>query len=75
VLLRVRYKVQRGNTSASIEGVQFIGRLLQHVLPTGLKRIRHYGLLMPRLCARLRFSAHSLLGALGIFDQVLSAAN
>ena len=26
-------------------GEQFIGRLLQHVLPPGFKRIRHYGLL------------------------------
>jgi hypothetical protein len=26
---------------------QFIGRLLQHVLPSGFKRIRHYGLLAP----------------------------
>jgi hypothetical protein len=26
-------------------GPEFIARLLQHVLPTGLKRIRHYGLL------------------------------
>ncbi len=26
-------------------GPEFIGRFMQHVLPTGLKRIRHYGLL------------------------------
>ena len=28
-------------------GTQFIGRFLQHVLPQGFKRIRHYGLLAP----------------------------
>ena len=28
-------------------GEQFIGRLMQHVLPPGFKRIRHYGLLAP----------------------------
>ena len=26
-------------------GEQFIGRFVQHVLPSGFKRIRHYGLL------------------------------
>ena len=30
-----------------MNGEQFIGRLLQHVLPPGFKRIRHYGLLAP----------------------------
>ena len=30
-----------------MEGVQFIERLLMHVLPPGFKRIRHYGLLAP----------------------------
>lgn len=28
-----------------MSGADFIGRFMQHVLPTGLKRIRHYGLL------------------------------
>jgi hypothetical protein len=28
-----------------LPGVTFIGRFLQHVLPPGFKRIRHYGLL------------------------------
>lgn len=30
-----------------LPGPEFIGRFLQHVLPTGFKRIRHYGLLSP----------------------------
>lgn len=30
-----------------IPGPEFIGRFLQHVLPSGFKRIRHYGLLSP----------------------------
>ena len=29
----------------ALDGVQFIARFLQHVLPGGFKRIRHYGLL------------------------------
>jgi hypothetical protein len=31
----------------AIDGVQFIARFLQHVLPSGFKRIRHFGLLAP----------------------------
>jgi hypothetical protein len=39
----------------ALNGAQFIGRLLQHVLPPGFKRIRHYGLLAPATKAdRLR---------------------
>jgi hypothetical protein len=30
-----------------IDGAEFVGRFLQHVLPAGFKRIRHYGLLAP----------------------------
>jgi hypothetical protein len=31
----------------ALPGEQFIARLMQHVLPAGFKRIRHYGLLAP----------------------------
>ena len=50
VLLRVRAD-GTGNTggkrTVAMPGDQFIARLLQHVLPPGFKRIRHYGLLAP----------------------------
>ena len=36
-----------GKRTVGLPGEQFIGRLLQHVLPPGFKRIRHYGLLAP----------------------------
>ena len=36
-----------GKRTLAMEGRQFIGRFLQHVLPPGFKRIRHYGLLAP----------------------------
>jgi hypothetical protein len=45
VLLRVRADDSGGKRTIAVNGVQFIGRLLQHVLPPGFKRIRHYGLL------------------------------
>jgi hypothetical protein len=48
--LRVRADDQGGKRTISMPGEQFIARLLQHVLPGGFKRIRHYGLLAP--CAK-----------------------
>ena len=47
VLLRVRADDTGGKRTVAMDGQQFIGRLLQHVLPPGFKRIRHYGLLAP----------------------------
>ena len=47
VLLRVRADDRGGKRVIAIPGEQFVGRLLQHVLPGGFKRIRHYGLLAP----------------------------
>ncbi|MEO8410363.1 MAG: transposase, partial [Propionivibrio sp.] len=48
VLLRVRADPASGKKRViRLPGVEFIGRFLQHVLPAGFKRIRHYGLLSP----------------------------
>jgi hypothetical protein len=47
VLLRVRADHTAGKRIIAMDGQQFINRLLQHVLPQGFKRIRHYGLLAP----------------------------
>jgi hypothetical protein len=47
VRLRVRADDHGGKRSVVIDGSTFIGRFLQHVLPLGFKRIRHYGLLSP----------------------------
>ncbi len=47
VLLRVRADNSGGKRTIAMDGVQFVGRFLQHVLPQGFKRIRHYGLLAP----------------------------
>ena len=38
---------RKGPQVLAMQGTQFVGRLLQHVLPPGFKRIRHYGLLAP----------------------------
>jgi hypothetical protein len=47
VVLRVRADERGGKRTIAIPGTEFIGRFLQHVLPAGFKRIRHYGLLAP----------------------------
>ena len=47
LLVRVRADDSGGKRVIALPGEQFIGRLLQHVLPAGFKRIRHYGLLAP----------------------------
>ena len=49
VRLRVRADDRGGKRTVAIDGAIFIARFLQHVLPSGFKRIRHYGLLSPAL--------------------------
>jgi hypothetical protein len=49
VRIGVRADDTGGKRTIALDGVQFIGRLLQHVLPPGFKRVRHYGLLAPAL--------------------------
>jgi len=47
VAFRVRVNAEGGGKKRTLRlpGTEFIGRFLQHVLPSGFKRIRHYGLL------------------------------
>ena len=44
-----------------IDGQDFIARFLQHVLPRGFKRIRHYGLLSPAVKAQKLAAARAAL--------------
>ena len=45
VRLRVRTDHRGGKRTVLIDGSSFVQRFLQHVMPPGFKRIRHYGLL------------------------------
>jgi len=45
VRIRVRAHDRGPPRTLSLDGIHFVGRFLQHVLPRGFKRIRHYGLL------------------------------
>lgn len=49
VAFRVRPDAISGKKrTLRLPGTEFIDRFLKHVLPTGFKRIRHYGLLAPQ---------------------------
>lgn len=61
VLLRVRADGTGGKRVIAVPGQQFISRLLQHVLPSGFKRIRHYGLLAPAAKTERLATARRLL--------------
>ena len=61
VLLRVRADDIGGKRTVAMDGQQFLGRLLQHVLPPGFKRIRHYGLLAPAAKTERLATARKLL--------------
>ena len=61
VRLRVR-KDANARASVSLAGTEFVQRLLQHVLPPGFKRIRHYGLLAPAAKRPGLAAARALLG-------------
>ncbi len=56
-----RHSVTPAASAPALPGGQFIGRLLQHVLPLGFKRIRHYGLLAPAAKTAWLASARKLL--------------
>jgi len=61
VLLRVRADAGGAKRTIAIDGEQFIERFLQHVLPSGFKRIRHYGLLAPAAKSQRLVLARQLL--------------
>jgi hypothetical protein len=50
-----------GKKTVRIDGAEFVGRFLQHVLPAGFKRIRHYGLLAPAHKTRCLAQARAAL--------------
>ena len=47
VIFKVRNDERGGKKTIRLQGAEFVRRVLLHVLPTGIKRIRHYGVLAP----------------------------
>jgi hypothetical protein len=60
VALRVRAN-GGGKKIVRIDGAEFVHRFLQHALPAGFKRIRHYGLLAPAHKTRCLAQARAAL--------------
>ncbi len=48
-----------GKRMVRLDGAEFVRRFLLHILPTGIKRIRHYGILAPA-CKKARLGAARL---------------
>lgn len=59
VTFNVRADNQGGKRLVRMPGEEFVGRFMQHILPTGIKRIRHYGVLASA-CKRIKLSAARL---------------
>ena len=59
VAITVRADDHGGKQLVRINGVEFVRRFLLHVLPTGIKRIRHYGVLASA-CKRVKLAAARL---------------
>ncbi len=51
-----------GRTVTTLDGVEFVRRLLQLVAPSGFKRIRHGGLLAPAAKTQRLAATRQLLG-------------
>jgi hypothetical protein len=53
--VRFRYRDNRSQQirRVTLPGVEFIGRFLQHVLPKGAAKVRHYGIFSPSSKAKL----------------------
>lgn len=65
VTFRHRNNATGGQKSMTLDGVEFLRRFLLHVLPTGLVRIRYYGLLANRERAENLKRCRTLLGSSG----------
>jgi hypothetical protein len=61
VAFTVRADDHGGKRRIGLQGEEFIGRLMLHVLPPGIKRIRHYGVLASACKGRQLQAARSAL--------------
>jgi hypothetical protein len=59
VAFKVRADDQGGKRMVRLQGAEFVRRFMLHVLPTGIKRIRHYGVLASA-CKAVKLNAARL---------------
>ncbi|CAN5228883.1 IS91 family transposase [soil metagenome] len=67
VAFKVRADAHGGKRTVRLPGVEFVRRVLQHVLPSGLKRIRHYGVLASS-CKAIKLGAARLALEMPVLD-------
>ena len=67
IAFKVRADAHGGKRTVRLPGVEFVRRVLQHVLPSGLKRIRHYGVLASS-CKAVKLSAARLALQMPVID-------
>lgn len=67
VAFKVRADAHGGKRTVRLPGVEFVRRVLQHVLPSGLKRIRHYGVLASS-CKAVKLGAARLALEMPVID-------
>jgi hypothetical protein len=48
-------------STVTLEPVAFLGRFIEHVLPSGFRKLRHYGLLAPANISTLFDAVHTAL--------------
>lgn len=73
VAFSVRADDKGGKRLERLEGAEFVRRFMQHVLPTGIKRIRHYGVLASSCKARKLSAARLALQMPAINPQALES--
>jgi hypothetical protein len=74
VAFTVRANDKSGKRLQRLPGVEFVRRFMQHVLPTGIKRIRHYGVLAPCCKGKKLNAARLALQMPASSPQVLESA-
>jgi hypothetical protein len=73
VTFRYRHRETGKWRMATLEAVEFLRRFLQHVLPTGFMKIRHYGFLSPNAAVPLWRIRKMILGVYDLLRDILSA--
>ncbi len=74
VTFSVRADDHGGKRLQRLEGVEFVRRFMLHVLPTGVKRIRHYGVLASSCKAKKLSAARLALQMPAINAQAIESA-
>ena len=75
VVLSVRANANGGKRRIRLDGEEFVRRFLLHVLPTGIKRIRHYGLLASACKTKRLDEARAALAMPTLHPAVLESAS